>query len=302
MGRFEDKVIVITGGGSGLGAVCAEQWASEGAQVVVTDLVEKRALAVAERIKAAGNQAVGLKADVRVEAEVEAAVAAAVEHYGRLDIMFANAGAPPVGFGTVPLEDFTQEQWDDNVNICMRGVFFAGKHACRQMKAQGGGGNIVVTISAGGMNAYPGFGSYNSAKAGAIGLVKSMAYDWGRFGIRVNALSPTHGMCVNFAMTPEDEPTGLSYEEAALAESGDTWNPHTMFPGPLKLDRPPSLTDNAAVATFLASDDSMYMSGVNIPSCDGGNFARTSIPIPEAWSLEDQVPGGPLTPEAAQRT
>jgi NAD(P)-dependent dehydrogenase (short-subunit alcohol dehydrogenase family) len=291
MGRFDDKVIVITGGGSGLGAVCAETWAAEGGTVVVTDVVGKRAMDVAERIREAGNEAIGLKADVRLEDDIEAAVRVAVDNYGRLDIMFANAGKPPEGFGTVPLEDVTQEMWDDNNHVCLRGVFFAGKHACRQMKTQGGG-NIVVTISAGGLNAYPGFAPYNSAKAGAIGLVKSMAYDWGRYGIRVNALSPTHGMCVNFAMTPEDEPVGMSYEEAALAESGDQWDPHTMFPGPLKLNRPPSLTDNAAVATFLASDDSMYMSGVNIPSCDGGNFARTSIPIPEAWSLEDQVPQG----------
>jgi hypothetical protein len=84
----------------------------------------------------------------------------------------------------------------------------------------------------------------------------------------------------------------MSYEEAMLAESGDKWDPHTMFPGPLKVDRPPSLRDNAAVATFLASDDSQYISGLTIPSCDGGNFARTSIPVPEAWTLTDELPDG----------
>lgn len=290
MNRFENKVITITGGGSGLGAHCAHKWAAEGGKIVVSDLVEKRALDVAEHIRAEGGDAIGLRADVRVETEIETLVQTATDNYGRLDIMFSNAGAPPTGFGTIALEDFTAQQWDDNININLRGAFFAGKHACHQMKAQGDGGNIVVTISAGGINAYPGFGAYNSAKAGAIGLVKSMAYDWGRFGIRVNALSPTHGMCVNFAMSPEDEPTAMSYEQAALAETGDTWNPHTMFPGPLKLNRPPTLNDNAEVATFLASDASMYMSGANIASADGGNFARTSIPIPEAWSLQDQLP------------
>ena len=116
-----------------------------------------------------------------------------------------------------------------------------------------------------------------------------MAYDWGRFGIRVNGLAPVHGMSTNFVLPPDAEVTGLSYEEAALAASGAAWDPQTMFPGPLKVPRPPSLRDNAAVATFLASDESQYMSGVVIPSCDGGSFARTSIPFPDNWSLEQQV-------------
>jgi NAD(P)-dependent dehydrogenase (short-subunit alcohol dehydrogenase family) len=167
-------------------------------------------------------------------------------------------------------------------------VFFSGKHAARVMKEQGGG-NIVVTTSAGEINAYPGFGAYNPGKSGAIGLVRSMAYDFGRYGIGVNGLAPTHGMSVNFAL-PSDTPVlQMSYEESALADSGGEWDPRTLFPGPLKVSRPPSLRDNAAVATFLALDDSAYMSGVIIPSCDGGSFARTSIPMPENWSLEDQV-------------
>jgi NAD(P)-dependent dehydrogenase (short-subunit alcohol dehydrogenase family) len=217
--------------------------------------------------------------------------------------MFANAGCAVEGFGTIPFEDLTEEQFRGVNKVVYDGVFFSGKHACRQMKRQGGG-NIVVTVSAGGHNAYPGFGAYNSGKAGALGLIRSMAYDWGRYGIRVNGLSPTHGMSVNFALPPDADVLGLSYEEAALAgafnvsgaaDGADapagaaTWDPHTMFPGPLKVNRPPSLKDNAAVATFLASDDSFYMSGIVIKSCDGGSFARTSIPIPENWSLEDQV-------------
>jgi len=288
MNRFDGKVIVITGGGSGLGRVCGHQWGAEGGKIVVTDLVEERAHQVAGEITAAGGTAIGLKTDVKIEAEVEAAVALAVSTYGRLDIMFANAGKPPEGFGTIPFEDFTDEQFRDVSDVVYMGVFYSGKHACRQMKQQGGG-NIVVTVSAGGHNAYPGFGAYCAGKAGAAGLVRNMAYDWGRFGIRVNGLSPTHGMSANFAL-PSDAPVlGLSYEEAMLGELGGEWDPHTMFPAPLKVNRPPSLKDNAAVATFLASDDSAYMSGIVIPSCDGGSFARTSIPIPENWSLEDQV-------------
>ena len=290
MNRFENKVIVITGGGAGLGRACALTWAGERGAIVVTDIVEARAKSVADEIGARGGRAIARRVDVAVESEVEAAVAAAVDEWGRLDIMFANAGKGPAGFGGTPLEEVTEAEWDDVNAVVYKGVFFSGKHACRQMKKQGGG-NIVVTTSAGGLNAYPGFGPYNAGKAGAIGLIKSMAYDWGRYGIRVNGLAPTHGMSLNFALPPEAEVLGISYEEAALAESGGAWDPVTMFPGPLKVGRPPGLQDNAAVATFLASDDSQYISGVTIPSCDGGSFARTSIPIPEAWTLADQVGG-----------
>jgi NAD(P)-dependent dehydrogenase (short-subunit alcohol dehydrogenase family) len=292
--RFEGKVIVITGGGSGLGRLCAHQWAAEGGRIVVTDIVEARTKKVADEIVEAGGSAVALRADVTVESDMEAAVGTAVDTYGRLDIMFANAGIPVEGFGTIALEDYTEEQWRGVNKVVYDGVYFSGKYACRQMKTQGRGGNIVVTVSAGAHNAYPGFGPYCAGKAGAAGLVRAMAYDWGRYGIRVNGLSPTHGMSVNFAMPPDADVLGLSYEEAALAQASAeggaaSWDPFTMFPGPLKVDRPPSLQDNAAVATFLASDDSCYMSGVVIPSCDGGSFARSSIPFPDNWSLENEA-------------
>jgi NAD(P)-dependent dehydrogenase (short-subunit alcohol dehydrogenase family) len=287
-GRFDGKVIVITGGGSGLGRLCGETWAAEGGTVVFTDVIEQRAHEAAALVNDRGGKAMALKADVGVEADLEAAVKAAVDTYGKLDIMFANAGKPVNGFGSIALEDVTEADFDDVNDAVYKGVFFAGKHAARAMK-QHGGGNIVVTTSAGGLNAYPRFGAYNAGKAGAIGLVKSMAYDFGRYGIRVNGLAPTHGMSVNFAL-PSDTPVlMMSYEEAQLAETGETWDPHTQFPGPLKVNRPPSLRDNAAVATFLASDDSAYMSGIVIPSCDGGSFCRTSIEIPDNWTLEDQV-------------
>jgi NAD(P)-dependent dehydrogenase (short-subunit alcohol dehydrogenase family) len=284
--RFAGKSIVITGGGAGLGRECALQWSVEGGKIVVTDLIEDRAQAVAKEILAAGGDAIGLKTDVRIEAEVEQAVGAAVENFGRLDIMFANAGRSLPGGPSI--EDTTEEQWDDVTNTVYRGVFFSGKHACHQMKKQHGG-NIVVTTSAAGINAYPvGFGAYAAGKAGAIGLVHSMATEWGRYGIRVNGLAPTHGMSINFAL-PLDAPVlNMSYEEFALQESGEAWH-DDRFVGPLKVGRPPSLKDNAAVATFLASDDSAYMSGLVIPACDGGNFAMTSIPFPKTWSLEEMA-------------
>jgi NAD(P)-dependent dehydrogenase (short-subunit alcohol dehydrogenase family) len=280
------KVIVITGAGSGLGRECAVRWSSEGGAVVVSDINEDRARAVAEEIQQRGGEAVSVRADVRIEADVARAVAEAINRFGRIDIMFANAGRSLPG--GCPLEDVTQAQWDDVNSVVFRGVFFAGKHACRHMKQQGSG-NIVVTVSAAALNAYPvGFAPYAAGKAGLLGLIKGMAVEWGRYGIRVNGLAPTHGMSINFPL-PLDAPVlNMSYEEFALEKSGEAWQPR-MFVGPLKVGRPPSLRDNAAVATFLASDDSAYMSGIIIPSCDGGSFALTSIPFPEKWSLEEMA-------------
>jgi NAD(P)-dependent dehydrogenase (short-subunit alcohol dehydrogenase family) len=291
MARFTGKVIVITGGGSGLGRECALQWADEGASVVVTDIVQERASDVRAEIEGKGGVALGLKADVAIEDEVEAAVATAVSTYGHLDIMFANAGRSmqprSEGGGSLSLEDVTEDQWDLVNDVNLRGVFFSGKHACSVMKGQGHG-NIVVTVSAAANNSYPGIAVYAASKSGLLGLIRSMANDWGRYGIRVNGLAPTHGMSVNFGL-PGDAPVeGLSYEEYEIRRTGEPWDP-ARFPGPLKVQRPPSLRDNAAVATFLASDDSAYVSGITIPSCDGGSVAITSMHFPDGWNLEDQV-------------
>lgn len=227
---------MITGAGSGLGRESALLFAREGANVVVTDLNEKRALAVAEQIGAAGGAAVAVRADVRDAAEMDAAVAAAVAEFGRLDVMFANAGVPPEGFGTVAFEDFTLDAWHAVNVVVLTGVFLSCQAAVRQFKRQGDGGTIVVTGSAGGTTAYPGFFAYCAGKAGAHHLVKCLAFDLGRYGIRANALAPTHGMSINFVMPPDADVLGQSYEEVAAAATGG-WNPR-ISPIPLKKGRP----------------------------------------------------------------
>ena len=141
-----------------------------------------------------------------------------------------------------------------------------------------------MTGSAGGIVAYPGFFAYCAGKAGAHHLVKSMSYDLGRFGIRANAIAPTHGMSVNLAMPPDADVLGLSYEEAAVAESG-AWEP-AKSPIPLKLNRPPRLLDNAYAALFLASDESAYMSGVVLPTTDGGTLSRVAMGFEENWEQD----------------
>jgi NAD(P)-dependent dehydrogenase (short-subunit alcohol dehydrogenase family) len=271
--RLQDKVVVITGGGSGLGRESARLFAEQGARVVVTDLLADRAEKVAGEVAAAGGQAVWLKADVRIEAEMQESVALATRTWGRLDVMFANAGVGEVGFGTVPFEELTVENWDAVQDVNLKGVFLAAKAAVPTFKAQGGG-NIVVTSSASSYAAYPHFVSYTASKHGVNGLVKVLSATLGRFGIRVNALCPAHGMSINLALAPDAEVLGKSYEEMA------PWD-KAKAAMPLRLDRPPTLADNAKVALFLASDDSAYMSGVCLPATDGGTLSRVAIIFPE---------------------
>jgi NAD(P)-dependent dehydrogenase (short-subunit alcohol dehydrogenase family) len=285
-GRLQDKVMLITGAGSGLGREVALLAAEEGAKVVVTDKIGSRIGPVVEAITAKGGEAAGLKADVTVEAEVEAAVTFTRDTFGTLSIAHANAGVTVPGQGSVPLEETTLESWHAVNDVNLTGVFLTIKHAARAMK-QTGSGSIVVTSSAGSLVSYPGFGIYCAGKAGVNGLVRAAAYDLGKYGIRTNAVCPTHGMSVNFGLPPDAPVAGKSYEEAA-----GNWDPAVAVM-PLRLDRPPTLRDNAWPVIFLASDESAYMSGVCFATADGGQHARTSIPFPDNWGLDRQAAENP---------
>ena len=269
--RLQDKVVVITGAGHGLGRDASRLFAAEGAKVVATDIVDTHVKSVVEEIRAAGGEATYLQADVTSADDMTAAVQGAVDAFGRLDVMYCNAGIPEVGFGTVSFVDTPLGNFEKVVAVNLTGVFLGAQAAARQFIRQGGGGNIVVTTSAAGLVAYPGFRSYVAAKAGANGLVKALAVDLGEHGIRVNALCPFHGMSANFAGAADDDPMEKSYEE--LAGEWDT----AAAPMPLKLDRAPTMRDSANLALFLASDESAYMSGVCIPATDGGTFAKVAL-------------------------
>jgi NAD(P)-dependent dehydrogenase (short-subunit alcohol dehydrogenase family) len=288
--RLEDKVVVITGSGSGLGREGALLFASEGATVFTSDVVPGRAQTVAKEVEAAGGTAVGIDADVRVEADIERLVGEAVERSGRIDVMWANAGIPEPGFGMQQFVDSRLEDWNNIFSVNATGIYLAWKHAAKWMVAAGRGGNLLATTSASAFVAYPGFPMYTASKAAANGLVRAAAMELGKHGIRANALCPTHGMSVNFALPPEAEVLGKSYEEMA------PWNPDQRAM-PLRLDRPPVLRDNANLALFLASDESAYMSGQTIQSADGGTFARTSIIFPTDLGQSDDITSGAIPEE-----
>ena len=227
--RLKDKVIAITGSGSGLGRESALLFAAEGATLVVSDVVPSRAQAVAKEIVENGGTAIGIDADVRSEADMDNLVATTVDHYGRIDVMWGNAGVPEPGFGMQPLHKSSLEDWNNIFAVNTTGIYLAWRAAARWMIDNKRPGTLLGTSSAASFTAYPGFLMYTASKAAVNGLVRAASLEFGKFGIRANAICPTHGMSVNFALPPEAEVLGKSYEEMA------PWNPDNRAM-PLRVD------------------------------------------------------------------
>ena len=275
--RLQNKVVFITGAGSGLGRESARLFAEEGAKVAAFDLVGERATATEKLVRDEGGTIIAVEGDVRSEEDLIRGVAETVDAFGTIDVVFANAGViskggvPGVlGGQPVDIEDYSLEDWNAVLATNLTGVFLTVKHTVAVLKRNGGGA-IVATSSAASFVAYPNIPPYTASKAGVNGLVRNLAFDLGRYGIRVNAIAPTHGMSPNFLLSPDADVVGRSYEETA-----GPWDP-SVSPIPLKLNRPPSLRDNARAALFLASDDSAYMSGVTLPATDGGTLSRVAM-------------------------
>lgn len=282
--RLKDKVIAITGSGSGLGRESAVMFAAEGAKLTISDVLPDRAKAVADQIVADGGSAIAVTADVRIEADMERLVTETVKAFGRIDVMWGNAGIPEPGFGMKGFADSDTEDWNNIFAVNVTGIYLAWKHAARWMIANGVHGTLLATTSAAAFTAYPGFPMYAASKAAGNGLTRAAALELGKFGIRANAIAPTHGMSVNFALPAEMEVLGKSYEEMT------PWDPDKRAM-PLRLDRPPAIKDNAYMALFLVSDESAYLSGQTIASADGGQFARTSIIFPTDLGEDDMTAG-----------
>lgn len=253
MGKLEGKGALITGGASGIGEATARLFVEEGARVLVTDLQDERGQALADVL---GSDAGYLHADVSLEDDVERAVRRATETFGRLDVMFNNAGiAGAVG----SIEEVTVEAFDETIGVLLKGVFLGIKHAATVMKAQGRG-SIINTASIAGIRTGYGNHIYSAAKAGVIQLTRSTAMELGESGVRVNCI------CPGFIATPMiGRARGLSVEEAD--EKLDIVK--GSFKGAQPIRRTGLPEDIAKAALWLASDDSGFVNGQALV-VDGG--------------------------------
>lgn len=258
--RLLDQVVVITGAGSGVGRACALRFAQEGAKIVVADVQDDWAAETVRLVEAAGGAATAVHCDVTVEAEVAAAVQAAVDTFGRLDVMFNNAGITGMLAGPV-FEETTMEAWQTLTTVNFGGVFLGCKYAFRQFKAQGGGGTIVNTGSVAGM---VGFGSvvYGATKGAVNQITKGLAIEGAPHDIRVNAICPGTMPLTNFIMVDPENPFTKPPDE--YLDMAAAIQPNGRFV---------TAEDCAEAALFLASDESRNITGVLLP-VDGGYVAR----------------------------
>jgi len=248
MGFFQDKTVLVTGAGSGIGRAAALAFAAEGAKVVASDIDPQAAAGTVELVEAGGGTAAAFAADVAVEAEVAALVGFAVSRYGGLHAALNNAGIP----GRVgPLDELDSAGWERVQDTNLRGVWLCLKHEVGHMKIHGGGA-IVNVSSVAGIVGNPGSAAYTAAKHGVIGLTRAAAGEYGAAGIRINAVSP------GLTRTPLIE--GLERGNPALAAS---------FGKNIPLGRAAEPAEIAEAALWLASGKASFVHGHTLV-VDGG--------------------------------
>jgi NAD(P)-dependent dehydrogenase (short-subunit alcohol dehydrogenase family) len=258
MGRLEGKVAVVTGGASGIGAATARKFVAEGARVVIADLQAEVGEALAREL---GDSAAAVACNVVDEKQVQAAIATAVERFGRLDIVFNNAG-----FGGVsgPLEETASDEYDTTMNVLLRSVFYGIKHASPVMKAQGSG-SIISTASVCAFEAGIGNQLYSVAKAGVVMMTKAAALEMAEHNVRVNAV------CPGYIATPlaAGRPIGTN-EPERVGLALDRLREHTKNNQPI--GRSGEAKDIANMVLFLASDEAQWVTGQAMV-VDGGLLA-----------------------------
>lgn len=244
--RLEERVCIITGAASGIGRGTAIRFAEEGAHVVLVDVNEAGLNESARLVAEAGRPAAVHVCDVSVREQVEALVEETVARFGRVDVMFANAG---VGGGGKSFMELTEQDWDRVLGTNLKGVVFCGQAAARAMMRLGIPGRIINTASTYSEVCAPNTAAYSASKGGVRMLTKVMAVELGTHGITVNAVAPGW---IRTGMNPLTDPDRLA----------------RIMPG-IPLGRVGTPRDIAGAVLFLASDDGAYVTGTTI-FVDGG--------------------------------
>ncbi len=251
--RLSNKVALITGGNSGIGRATAVLFAQEGAKVALTGRDVARGQQVREEIERAGGEAIFLQSDVRLAGDCRRAVETAVRRFGRLDILFNNAGV----FHPRTVVDCTEEEWDQTVDVSLKGAFLMSKYALPAMIAQGGG--VIINNGSGwGLVGGDQAAAYCAAKGGVVLLTKAMAIDHARQGVRVNCVCPGD---VDTPMLPADaQARGMKWEDYLRSAANRPMG---------RIGLPEEI---AKAVLFLATDDSSFMTGATLV-VDGGGIA-----------------------------
>jgi NAD(P)-dependent dehydrogenase (short-subunit alcohol dehydrogenase family) len=254
VGKLDGKVALITGGNSGIGRATALLFADEGARVAITGRDEDRGAAVAQEIVERGTDGLFVRADVRLAVECERSIAETIERWGRIDVLFNNAGV----YVENDILGCDEDEWDLQVDTSLKGTFLMSRAALPHMVAQRSGA-IVNCASGWGLVGGIRGAAYCAAKGGMVVLTKAMALDHGPQGIRVNAVCPG------------DTETPMEYADAE--RKGVTWEEYTAWASEGRaLGRMGRPDEVARAVLFLASDDASYVTGAALP-VDGGGVA-----------------------------
>jgi NAD(P)-dependent dehydrogenase (short-subunit alcohol dehydrogenase family) len=251
--RLFGKSAVITGAAKGIGCATAELFAAEGARIVAGDIDGEGLDRLRERVESQGGELVAVVGDVSKPEDARRMIGAAIEHYGRLDVLVANAGVIPLR----TITEATPEDWDEVMAVDGRGMFLSCKYAIEEM-LKTGGGSIVCLSSISGVAGQKSQSTYGPAKFAASGLTKHLAVEWADRGIRVNAVAPGTIRTERVQRLPE-EPGGSEYIE-------EIERMHPMG----RLGEPEEVAEAIA---FLVSDQASFITGAILP-VDGGYLAR----------------------------